>query len=218
MAAVDGDPAPRRPAPPRSSTCTRCTWPARSSSAGTARSGSSLFYLACAAAGSTGELRVRRRRAVGRCVRGGVRHVRRPAGGRADPPSGRSPEPRRSSASSMPGPHQHRVRLRSGGSIDNAAHLGGLAAGSVAGRARPADRRPDTVVAVAPARRVDGRPSAAPPRRATSSSSDSPSSASWSSPASRSGPISGSASRPRSRARRRRPGSRFARAPPRARA
>ena len=42
LAAVDGDAAPLpRTRSTSSSTCTRCTWPARSSSAGTARSGSS---------------------------------------------------------------------------------------------------------------------------------------------------------------------------------
>ena len=104
--------APRQPRSTCSSTCTRCTWPGRSCERWYGSLRFLLFYLACAAAGSVGELRVRRRRPVGRRLRGDLRAVRAAPGRGPGAPSGRPPESRAGRPARDAHPHQHRLRVR----------------------------------------------------------------------------------------------------------
>ena len=114
------------------------------------------FYLACAAAGSTGSFvfggDVPSVGAMLWATRIGPRLAR----GRTDPSSGRSAEPRRRQPADVPRDHQHRVRVRVGRADRQRGPSRRSRGRPLAGRPHPADGGADDVVALAQAGRTPG--------------------------------------------------------------
>ena len=140
MAAVDRDPAPRRPPPPAVQHVRPVAGRPDRRAARTAAGGSSRSTSPARSAVA----RLRSRSATpsrGRRVGCDLRPVRDPVRRGAGPPAGPRPaEPRIPRPAGRPARDQHRSSGSSVGNIDNIAHIGGLVTGVVVGVLIPPSR------------------------------------------------------------------------------